>query len=68
MGLRERQMRKKRPNEVLRRKQFGDEDVVAVVEEICRGQGMAEWSRDMGGEPDLHCLDRRGCVAVVGSD
>ena len=46
MGLRERRMRKKRRSEVLRRKQFGDEDVVAAVEEICRGQGMAEWSRD----------------------
>ena len=37
MGLRERRMRKKKPNEVLRRKQFGDENVVAVVEENLSG-------------------------------
>ncbi len=69
MVQRERRTRKMRRNEVLLGKLFEDEDVVAV-KEFCRrrGQGTVEWGRDIGGGPDLNCLDRRGCVSVIGSD
>ena len=57
----------KRCNEMLWRELLGDDDVT-VVKEMCRGQRKGEWGRDIGGGPDLHCLDRRDCVSVVGSD